>query len=384
MIQILNTVYHGKSIHERIQQDNIELCTILRRWNNDITSVEFEESIKTYYEEQEYSMDVAQTLINVVEDFLSTSSSTTATTSNNTTMLPETTDVFILESLFLPHPATNQSAIQKAHEELRTTPKHISIAWGNTNSKAKDYSTALEIACQTRRPVHFIICHPSLLNNNESSKPSQQQQQQQQQQQPLLTIPWQDLQSLILRNMKRLQATGRYIPAHAISDCCDRVTSLIPNNATNIEEMLVTLASPQQQQQQEEETNRHQNGIRKKNIRSSVFQYKLTSQRLIQKQYPHSNNDNNKRNYAHSNNNNNNKRNYDNPRNNYQQGNSFQRKSSSPHPYGQQDNQTDIGDTSERKRNSKPHGEARTRFPSRRKYRYNNSKEEVNYGDLKK
>jgi hypothetical protein len=96
---------------------------------------------------------------------------------------------------------------------------------------------------------------------------------------------------------------------------------------------------------------------------------------LIQKQYPPKNHDNKQESD-------------NNPRNNLQQNFKFQRKPSSPSPHPYEGNKKDSGGISERKRYSDPHGEERTRFPSRRKYRYNNSKqvveEEVNYGDPKK
>jgi hypothetical protein len=115
--QLLQQVYQGKTLAERIRE-NVELILILRRWNGDSSASEFERRVKSYYEERELSEAVAIALVKTVEDFLS-----------NQPDLPKETDVFVLESLFKPHPQTRQSAIQRAHEELRETPKHIPIAW---------------------------------------------------------------------------------------------------------------------------------------------------------------------------------------------------------------------------------------------------------------
>ena len=115
--QVLQQVYHGKTLSERIRE-NIEMILILRRWNGDSTAGDFERRILNYYEERRLPANVAQALILAVEDFLSTQPD-----------MPRETDVFVLESLFKPHPETRQSAIQRAHEDLRQTPRHIPISW---------------------------------------------------------------------------------------------------------------------------------------------------------------------------------------------------------------------------------------------------------------
>ena len=115
--QLLQQVYQGKTLKERIRE-NVEWILILRRWNGDSTASDFERRIKNYYEERKLPETVATELVKAVEDFLS-----------NQPDLPKETDVFVLESLFKPHPQTRQSAIQKAHEELRETPRHIPVAW---------------------------------------------------------------------------------------------------------------------------------------------------------------------------------------------------------------------------------------------------------------
>jgi len=115
--QLLQRVYQGKTLTERIRE-NVELALILRRWNGDSTASDFERGVKHHYAERGFPETVATALIRAVEDFLS-----------NEPDLPRDTDVFILESLFKPHPQSRQSAIQKAHEEIRATPRHIPVSW---------------------------------------------------------------------------------------------------------------------------------------------------------------------------------------------------------------------------------------------------------------
>ena len=114
---LIQQVYHGKSLAERIRE-NVELILILRRWNGDSTASDFQRRVQNYYQERNLDAKVAIALVEAVEDFLS-----------DNPALPKTTDVFVLESLFKPHLKTGQSAIQRAHEELRETPKHIPVAW---------------------------------------------------------------------------------------------------------------------------------------------------------------------------------------------------------------------------------------------------------------
>ncbi|MGK3744559.1 MAG: hypothetical protein ACI8RD_009536 [Bacillariaceae sp.] len=163
------------------------------------------------------------------------------------------------------------------------------ICRGNTNAKAKDYERALEIAHQTRRPVKFILCHPEYGGDCDDGE--------------LLTLPWVPLDELLKRNLYRLQSQGRYIPAFAIADCSQRVTTMIPpnfiaattttaattsdSNPNNVEQFLVGLASPQHNVH----NNRQRNSNQKRT--GASFKYILTKHHLIQKQYPKQNNQHN-------------------------------------------------------------------------------------------
>ena len=257
--RILQQEYQGKTLLERIRE-NIELILILRRWNGDSSASDFADRVRSFYQKRNFKTSIAEALITAVEDFLSTEQK-----------LPLETDVFVLESLFKPHPETRQSAIESAHEELRKTPIHIPVAWGNTNGKPRDYEQALEICHRSSRPVRFVLCHPGHGDSgvDDDSK--------------LLTLPWVPLEDLLKRNLHRLQKEGRFIPAFAISDLYERVPTMVPRaffefgddtgRDSNIENHLVSIASP--------------GSGRIDNRRSKPsFRFVLTAHRMVQKQYP--------------------------------------------------------------------------------------------------
>ena len=126
LLLIQQQVYHGKTLLERIREDNAELVLVLRRWNGDLTALDFARYIQHLYKERTLPGTVATSLIRAVEDFVS---STTTEPQQPPPNLPRETDVFVLESLFKPHPQTGQSAIQRAFEDLQETPRHIPVAW---------------------------------------------------------------------------------------------------------------------------------------------------------------------------------------------------------------------------------------------------------------
>ena len=266
--QLLNQSFQGKTFFERIQSDNIELQCILQRILGCTSPQNFAIQILQHYQEQQQQQQqsntrnhinnnhtvVAQLLIQNVEQYCASSCSSSEEQYIGGTAsppLPPFTQVFCLESLFQPHPSTNQSAIQRAHQLLRDTPSHIPVAWGNTNSKPRDYQQALEICMEQRRPVHFLMSHP------QHSK----------------SVPWVPLTALLQRNLQRFSTTGKYIPAIAIADCCQRIESLIPPNTTNIEAMLVSLASPPPPRYAPRGT-------------PGPFKYVRNGDGLIQKRYP--------------------------------------------------------------------------------------------------
>lgn len=264
--------YQGRTLLERIQQDNAELSLVLQRYRGQLSAQNFAVRILQHYQTSGHSIPLAHALTAAVEeevkaaslikkDSNSNSNTTTTPPSHPLSLSPTHVQVFILENLFRPHPTTNQSAIQGAYNLLRETPLHVPVAWGNTNSKPRDYQMVLEIACQSRRPVHFLI------QGRE--------------------IPSVELSQLLQRNLRRFSETGKYIPAVAIDDCQGRVSKLIQggpgcgggnhhntttvtvNDTLALDQYLVGLAEP----------------------RGNHYRYRLTGNRLIHKEFGRNNHD---------------------------------------------------------------------------------------------
>ena len=219
--RLCNQSYHGKTLGQRIQEDNLELKTVLQRCTGQLSPQNFAVLIYQLYQDQNKQSEVGQLLVKTVEEFLTLPQITSM-------QFPNDTQIFILESLFQPYPGTSQSGIQRALQLLKEAPRHIPIAWGNTNSKPRDYQMALDIASQTKRPVKFVLCHPqnNVTKNNSTGN---------------LAIPWQPLETLLQRNLLRWLETGKYIPASAIAESCQRIQTTIPPFATA--ETLVSLAN---------------------------------------------------------------------------------------------------------------------------------------------
>jgi len=204
---LLHQSYHGKTLFERIRQDNTELKLVVQRLGGSLSSETFATEIIKLFGSSS-STSLAQVLIDGVEEEISVANNDENKNNGRKTTAPEMKSlvpthiqVFILESLFQPHPSTQESAIQRAHRLLRQSQLHLPVAWGNTNSKPRDYQMALDIASQTRRPVHFLIEGRDF---------------------PSLTLS-----EFIVRNIRRFSQTGKYIPIRAIHDCHDRIEQLV-------------------------------------------------------------------------------------------------------------------------------------------------------------
>jgi hypothetical protein len=214
-------IIYGKSLLERINE-NVELRLLLNRWNGALSPQNFAIGVLQLYP-SENEQQLAQEYVTTVEEFLSQNPS-----------LPQTCAIFVVQALFQKTAKNNQtSAIDRAHHLLHQAPLHQPVAWGNTNTQPRDYQTALEIASQQGRPVHFLVYGQP--PHEEPNRPP--------------VVPAVPFSQLLRRNLERFQQTGKYVPLGSMYVACQRVEQLILKaKACNpvLEQGLVQQASTQE------------------------------------------------------------------------------------------------------------------------------------------
>jgi hypothetical protein len=203
--RLLQTQIHGKSLQQRISQDNVELRWLLQRWAGLTSPQNFAIGILHYYHQRQLDVEIAKEFVQVVEDFFKQQQ-------QQQPPLPSTVQLFCVEALFRPDPTTKQSGIDRALQQLRNVPRQIPVAWGNTNTKARDYYQALELASVQQRPIHFWVFGRAHFNE----------------------LPHLPLHELLRRNLQRLATCGKYIPANAIQDMVQRVDELVGNTTSTL------------------------------------------------------------------------------------------------------------------------------------------------------
>ncbi|CAM9814166.1 unnamed protein product [Ectocarpus fasciculatus] len=111
-----------------------------------------------------------------------------------------TVDVFVRENLF-------PDAISSSQERLAAAARDEDglVAWGNTNTQARDYRGTLEQAERTGRPVRFLRWGHEL--------------------------PFLSLEELSRRNVCRFASAGRYVETAAIENALARVDKLYASTA---------------------------------------------------------------------------------------------------------------------------------------------------------
>jgi hypothetical protein len=188
--------------------------------------------------------------------------------------MPPTTDLFVLQSLFMVDDHKNQSnsnsnsnsttppstgaggggtAIERALAVLQAVHPAVPVAWGNTNTRPTDYKAALLLAAQQRRPVHFVVYHDASSSSSSSSTAKRSTNDATatapEQAGPNnnvgvfkddcwdLEVPsWQDL---LERSVRRLLQTGRYVPASVIWDMHCRTQQMVQRVADHCQQDIV-------------------------------------------------------------------------------------------------------------------------------------------------
>ncbi|CAM9807672.1 unnamed protein product [Pylaiella littoralis] len=131
--------------------------------------------------------------------------------SDNVGVSTSTVDVFVRENLF-------PTAVSASRERLAVaaSSKNGLVAWGNTNTQARDYSWALEQAQLTGRPVRFLRWGHEL--------------------------PFLSLEELSRRNVCRFASTGRYIEVAAVENALARLDKLYASTSGGDPGMLALAA----------------------------------------------------------------------------------------------------------------------------------------------
>jgi hypothetical protein len=223
------TLLFGKTVQERIAEQT-ELKLVLSRLANAISAKEFQSSLESCILPFH-----AKALVEVVEDIIRN-----ADTHNQTIALPNTIDLFVQEAIFRQSTALSSdegegvsySALERMDlllNDQNKVPLSSPMALGNTNTRAREYSKALEMAEKTNRPVYFAVFYddemrilPQVHSRGDSSISQD--------------SKCKDLfdlfvdssyNGLIRRNIDRFLRTGRYIPTNVIWDMRDRTIELV-------------------------------------------------------------------------------------------------------------------------------------------------------------
>eukprot|EP00977_Amphora_coffeiformis_P027391 scaffold34608_cov172-Amphora_coffeaeformis.AAC.11 len=196
-----NKIVHGKSVYSRIQS-NKELSYVMRRCNNEMSAEEFATVIRSIYGGPKESSELVALVTECYERVLV----------ENGTNPAETTDLFIPEALFRPHPNSKISGINSALKALESISLREKVAWGNTNTKPSDYEIALLIAQKQGRYVKFIV-YDAISGDSSVSETCE--------------LPFLGFDGLLQRNLRRYIKTGRYIPAQVLFDMNTRAQDII-------------------------------------------------------------------------------------------------------------------------------------------------------------
>ncbi len=263
----LNTNLHGKTISQRIYNENREMKLVVQRLNNILSANEFRQQVMSLDDEYmdrktnaslkqlctkqrvrsiRMPYDWKESLIHVVEEFHRSEINEKSMQKKSNVV-----QLFVVESIFKsPTPTLNSflsslssnnnnnnnnnnkknssmNAINKASTKLNQYAQNspnVALSWGNTNTKVTDYIAALEAAEKSQRPVVFI----PVLNNRQVCMMDNKNTQEDVGGENMNTIlPSVEINELLRRNIKRCYTTGKYIPVKAIIDTCLRVDELM-------------------------------------------------------------------------------------------------------------------------------------------------------------
>jgi hypothetical protein len=138
--------------------------------------------------------------------------------------MPPTVDLFVQDSIFRATSDRNLTGIESAQLKfrklcLRETGRPV--AWGNTNTRPREYKYALQVAEESKRPVHFVTFFDdsaqSVFENRDGWRVEFDE--------DVFALRG-DLKELLRRNVERFLKTGRFIPSQVIHAMSERSQNL--------------------------------------------------------------------------------------------------------------------------------------------------------------
>jgi hypothetical protein len=250
---LLDRRIQGKTIRHRIYTGatNAEMRAVLQRFYNRISAQQLEQRILDIY--RNHSLELLQrepnnkkvnmTMDNVTEDHVMMQAArelidAVEDVHKRVETRPQQVDLFVVESLFRPHPKTNRTGTEAAQAtllRLANTRLQQPLAWGNTNARPREYKVALEAAQESGRPVYFLV-HGNKMECRIVNG---------------LFLPPLPLSILLRRNLKRLLETGKFIPARAIVETTQRIENLVKTAVHELDRSKTVLQKQQKQQDDE-------------------------------------------------------------------------------------------------------------------------------------
>ena len=212
------TCWFGRSLKDRIRQENVELMIVAKRCAGILSKDDMQTQLRACLRRGANHNDPRAVTNRLIQSTL-TSYEALFTERGSQLALPATTDVFVREAIFQPHPVTHQSALDAAHHSLSIAPPHQPISWGNTNAKSSDYRAALLTAAQQGRPVFFVVYNAlqDLTQSNDNNSATAME----------TDLEAVQFEGLLRRNLNRYLETGRYIPVRVIWDMLHRTSLLL-------------------------------------------------------------------------------------------------------------------------------------------------------------
>jgi hypothetical protein len=218
----LKEVVAGKTLYERLMApEQAELRSVCRHVAGKLTPVDLGQQLMDIHNARRRTTTfLIPVLLHALKDCL---------TAKNPALLPSTVDLFCGEVLFTK--INNATALERAHDTLRTAPPSQAVAWGNTNLRPTDYREALQIAADQRRPVHFCVfdaCRTQLPAFDEQGGSARNESKNEFMEissgfpPDAFDLKADSFQELMRRNVQRLLETGRYIPSMVLWDMLQR------------------------------------------------------------------------------------------------------------------------------------------------------------------